>query len=213
MIARGAHARREKRGRPVAVLQDLQGPKIRVGRFADGHDRARAGRRLHAHHARRAGRRRDRVDDLRRACRGDVKPGDMLLLDDGLLSLEVDRVERHRRHDARARRRHAQEQQGHQPARREGVGARADREGPARPRVRAAARRRLRRAVVRALARRRRRGGARWPRADGRRMPIIAKIEKPEAVERLERDHRRRRRHHGRARRSRRRDGRRRRCR
>src|SRR5438445_5463634 len=26
----------EKRGRPVAVLQDLQGPKIRVGRFVTG---------------------------------------------------------------------------------------------------------------------------------------------------------------------------------
>src|SRR3954452_24437725 len=26
----------EKRGRPVSILQDLQGPKIRVGRFSQG---------------------------------------------------------------------------------------------------------------------------------------------------------------------------------
>lgn len=78
-------------GRPVGILADLQGPKIRVGRFAQGRiilakgaafildagcalgDQGRVG-----------------LDypDLPK----DVKPGDVLLLDDGRLKLDVEHV-------------------------------------------------------------------------------------------------------------------------
>ncbi len=92
--ARGAHAAAARLGREVGVLADLQGPKIRIERFADGPVQLRAG------------------DDFTLDCRADappgdatrvgvsylglphdVKPGDVLLLDDGLIALEVRAVE------------------------------------------------------------------------------------------------------------------------
>ena len=78
-------------GREVAIMADLQGPKIRVGKFADGKVLLAEGQPFvldsdcELGSAERAG-----LDykDLPR----DVKPGDTLLLDDGLLVLEVERV-------------------------------------------------------------------------------------------------------------------------
>src|SRR5262245_47554877 len=35
-LVRALRSEADKRGRAVAILQDLQGPKIRVGRFAEG---------------------------------------------------------------------------------------------------------------------------------------------------------------------------------
>ena len=97
-------------------MADLQGPKIRIGKFADGQDRSSSrGRRfvLDAEcEARRRESRRPRLQELPQ----DVAPGAVLLLDDGLIRLEVESVEGPRiitRVDAR---RHAVEQQGHQPA-------------------------------------------------------------------------------------------------
>ncbi len=119
-------------GAPVAILVDLQGPKIRLGKFADGpHDLAvgdifkitiedipgtkeivsttfkglperRQARRLPAHR-RRQGARRGR------------------------------RGRRHRRHDQGHRRRPGLQQQGHQPPRRGRQRAGAVREGRGRP--------------------------------------------------------------------------------
>ena len=80
------------RGVPVAVLQDLQGPKIRVGRFAKGQIELEPGADLILTT-------RDVVGDetmVSTTYSGlphDVKAGDVLLLDDGLLSLECDRVD------------------------------------------------------------------------------------------------------------------------
>ena len=60
----------------------------------------------------------------------DVKPGDQILLDDGYSRSRSPRSTSHEVKTRRRHRRRAQEQQGHQPARRRGLGARAVREGP-----------------------------------------------------------------------------------
>ncbi|MEY2897668.1 MAG: pyruvate kinase Pyk [Pseudomonadota bacterium] len=78
-------------GREVAIMADLQGPKIRVGKFEGGKAVLAPGSRFvldaacELGNAERAG-----LDykDLPR----DVKPGDVLLLADGLLVLDVERV-------------------------------------------------------------------------------------------------------------------------
>ena len=78
----------EKRGRPVAVLQDLQGPKIRVGRFVKGSTELEPGADFTLTTREVPGT--DTIASTTYAgLPGDVKPGDVLLLDDGLLSLEV----------------------------------------------------------------------------------------------------------------------------
>ena len=81
-------------GREVAVLGDLQGPKIRVERFADGAVHLDVGEKFSLD---------CRVDappgDISRVGVGyldlwrDVAAGDLLLLDDGLIALEVTDVE------------------------------------------------------------------------------------------------------------------------
>jgi pyruvate kinase len=78
----------EKRGRPVAVLQDLQGPKIRVGRFVTGSTELEPGADFTLTTRDVPGT--DTIVSTTYAgLPRDVKPGDVLLLDDGLLSLEV----------------------------------------------------------------------------------------------------------------------------
>ena len=81
-----------KVGKPVALMADLQGPKIRVGKFAEGKVMLQAGAAF--------------VLDAQRAEPGDalavgldykelprdVRPGDTLLLSDGLIQLEVTAV-------------------------------------------------------------------------------------------------------------------------
>jgi pyruvate kinase len=89
---RAVRRQAEARGRPVAVLQDLQGPKIRVGRFAAGQVELEPGADFTLTT-------RDVVGDETQCSTtyaglpGDLKPGDVVLLDDGVLSLEVDRVD------------------------------------------------------------------------------------------------------------------------
>ncbi|HSQ80203.1 MAG TPA: pyruvate kinase [Casimicrobiaceae bacterium] len=79
-------------GREVAVMADLQGPKIRIGKFAEGRVDLAAG----------AGFILDAECDVGDATRvgldyrelvNDVGPGAILLLDDGLIRLEVEAVE------------------------------------------------------------------------------------------------------------------------
>jgi pyruvate kinase len=78
----------DKRGRAVAVLQDLQGPKIRVGRFVKGQTELEPGADFTLTTRDVPGT--DEIASTTYAgLPGDVKPGDVLLLDDGLLSLEV----------------------------------------------------------------------------------------------------------------------------
>jgi pyruvate kinase len=84
-------------GREVAIMADMQGPKIRVGKFEDGkidlnngdvHPRRQVGRERRAGQP---GTRRPRLQGAaaRRA------PGDHLLLNDGLIVLVVDKVVGH----------------------------------------------------------------------------------------------------------------------
>ena len=83
-----------KHGRHVAVLGDLQGPKIRVARFADGPIKLALGDKflLDADLPRDAGNQHQVGIDYKELPR-DVNPGDLLLLDDGRVVLKVDSVE------------------------------------------------------------------------------------------------------------------------
>ena len=79
-------------GKPVAIMADLQGPKIRVGKFAEGKVLLRNG----APFVLDAGRSEPGDDqavglDYKELPR-DVKPGDTLLLNDGMIVLTVDTV-------------------------------------------------------------------------------------------------------------------------
>ena len=78
--------------RPVAILQDLQGPKIRVGRFQDGQVELEAGQEfvitsddVEGDH--------ERVSTTYKELPRDVCPGDVLLLDDGKLRMEAVEVQ------------------------------------------------------------------------------------------------------------------------
>ncbi|MCB1575595.1 MAG: pyruvate kinase, partial [Xanthomonadales bacterium] len=92
--AAAARAAAAELGREVAVLGDLQGPKIRVERFADGAVHLEVGARFTLD---------CRADappgDIDRVGVGyldlwrDVRPGDLLLLDDGLIALEVTEID------------------------------------------------------------------------------------------------------------------------
>jgi pyruvate kinase len=81
-------------GVEVGILADLPGPKIRIERFAEGRVQLRAGERfdLVASADAPMGTEQE-VGVSYLGLPGDVKTGDILLLDDGLLQLQVDGVE------------------------------------------------------------------------------------------------------------------------
>jgi pyruvate kinase len=75
-------------GRPVAVLVDLQGPKIRLGKFANGPHHLEVGDRFTITT--------EEIEGTAEICGttykglpGDVKPGDVLLIDDGKVKLRA----------------------------------------------------------------------------------------------------------------------------
>jgi pyruvate kinase len=78
--------------RNVATLADLQGPKIRLGRFAEGPVRWETGERVRITVEDVAGDH-DRVSTTYKELAGDVRPGDRLLVDDGNVALTVVGVE------------------------------------------------------------------------------------------------------------------------
>jgi pyruvate kinase len=82
----------ERAGKEVAIMADLQGPKIRVGKFEGGRVNLEVGQKfiLDAASTELGTQQRVGLDykDLPR----DVRPGDTLLLNDGLLKLTVDAV-------------------------------------------------------------------------------------------------------------------------
>jgi len=79
-------------GREVAIMADLQGPKIRVGKFADGKVMLVSGSKFVLDASR------TELGDVQgvgldyKELPRDVRPGDTLLLNDGLLVLTVDSV-------------------------------------------------------------------------------------------------------------------------
>src|SRR6478735_3633073 len=80
-----------KAGRPIGVFADLQGPKIRLGRFAKGKETLTYGASFTI-----------TVDDVPgdvnrcsttyKGLPGDVRPGDLILIDDGRIALEATAV-------------------------------------------------------------------------------------------------------------------------
>jgi pyruvate kinase len=102
-FSHGAHADHEtayrlvrqasdKTGRAVAVLADLQGPKIRLGRFADGPHLWATGSRVCITVEDVEGTA-DRVSTTYKDLANDVRVGDRLLVDDGKVALSVVAVE------------------------------------------------------------------------------------------------------------------------
>ncbi|HEY4528820.1 MAG TPA: pyruvate kinase [Luteimonas sp.] len=94
---RRAHAVREaaaRAGVEVGILADLPGPKIRIDRFEGGRVQLHAGERfdLHAREDAAPGNERG-VGVSYLGLPGDVAPGDVLLLDDGMVQLRVEAVE------------------------------------------------------------------------------------------------------------------------
>ena len=79
-------------GKEVAIMADLQGPKIRVGKFEGGKTELVAGQRFTLDAARTELGTNDAVSLDYKDLPRDVRPGDTLLLNDGLLRLSVDRV-------------------------------------------------------------------------------------------------------------------------
>jgi pyruvate kinase len=77
-----------ERGRVVGVLADLQGPKIRLGSFADGPVLWATGERVAITTASCPGDH-DRVSTSYAGLSGDVRSGDRLLVDDGKIDLRV----------------------------------------------------------------------------------------------------------------------------
>ena len=78
-------------GRPVGVLADLQGPKIRLGRFADGPQRLTVGSTFTITVQDVPGTAQRCSTTYKGLC-GDVKAGDMILIDDGKLILRATSV-------------------------------------------------------------------------------------------------------------------------
>jgi pyruvate kinase len=85
-------AEADKRGRAVAVLLDLQGPKIRIGRFAGGSVELKPGDEFVITTDTAVQGDRHRVSTTYTNLPNDVSKGDRILLDDGYLSLTVTEV-------------------------------------------------------------------------------------------------------------------------
>ena len=85
---RGVREAAANAGRPVGVLADLQGPKIRLGRFANGKERLHVGAEFAI-----------TIEDIEgtvercsttyKGLPGDVRPGDLILIDDGRIALRA----------------------------------------------------------------------------------------------------------------------------
>ena len=74
-------------GKPVAILVDLQGPKIRLGRFANGpHDLARGD--IFTITTDEISGTKERVGTTYKGLPGDCKAGDRILIDDGKVTVE-----------------------------------------------------------------------------------------------------------------------------
>ncbi|ARU03440.1 pyruvate kinase [Comamonas serinivorans] len=82
----------QRMGREVAIMADLQGPKVRVGKFAQGKVLLENGRPFVLDAARTEPGNVEAAGLDYKELPRDVKPGDVLLLNDGLIVLDVNRV-------------------------------------------------------------------------------------------------------------------------
>ena len=82
----------QRAGREVAIMADLQGPKIRVGKFAEGRVMLEPGLPFVLDASRSEPGALQGVGLDYKELPRDVKPGDVLLLNDGLIVLQVDAV-------------------------------------------------------------------------------------------------------------------------
>ncbi|MBN9411792.1 MAG: pyruvate kinase [Burkholderiales bacterium] len=82
----------QRAGREVAIMADLQGPKIRVGKFAEGKVLLVPGAKFVLDASRATPGDIDGVGLDYKELPRDVRPGDVLLLNDGLIVLQVDLV-------------------------------------------------------------------------------------------------------------------------
>jgi pyruvate kinase len=81
----------KKARKPVAILVDLQGPKIRLGKFASGPHELQRGDVLTITTDEIVGTK-DRVSTTYQGLPKDCKPGDLILIDDGRVSVKVTKV-------------------------------------------------------------------------------------------------------------------------
>ena len=175
-----------ERGRIVALLQDLSGPKIRTGTLRGGTPiTLGAGDTLRiaiGDFPGEPGRVSTTYGDLIKA----VRPGRTLLLDDGHIQLRVDEVSDQELRTTVVVWRATGRAQGHQHARRGIACHGTDRQRPRGSDVRRAVRCGLHRAQFRA-ERGRAAAGAHAARSAGApETPLVAKLERPEAIARLE---------------------------
>jgi hypothetical protein len=124
-------------GAPVAILGDLQGPRIRIGVLPAPLELVEGRKLVLAPEEVASG---DEVPVTYDMLADDVSPGKRILINDGLIEVAVVAIEPALGALSGAARRHAQQQQGHEPARRARVGAVAHGEGSRRPGVRRGAR-------------------------------------------------------------------------
>ena len=87
-VYRAVRQASDETGRAVGILADLQGPKIRTGRFADGPVTLAAGDRFTVTTLDVPGDR-ERVSTTYAGMPGDVRAGDLLLIDDGKVTLRA----------------------------------------------------------------------------------------------------------------------------
>jgi pyruvate kinase len=81
----------KKFNKSVAILVDLQGPKIRLGRFADGPHELEKGDRFTITTDEIEGTK-ERVSTTYKGLPGDCKIGDIIMIDDGKVSVEVEKI-------------------------------------------------------------------------------------------------------------------------
>jgi len=78
----------KKSNKPIAILVDLQGPKIRLARFADGpHELSRGD--IFTITTDEVDGTKERVGTTYKGLPGDCKPGDYILIDDGKVTVQV----------------------------------------------------------------------------------------------------------------------------
>jgi pyruvate kinase len=82
----------ERLDRPIAIMQDLQGPKIRIGRIEGGSIELAVGETVHLEASDGVGTR-DLLTTTYRELPQDVTRGDRILLDDGRLLLVVEEIQ------------------------------------------------------------------------------------------------------------------------